>query len=346
MQKTMQKSDERIDRIEAALSDLSGHKRDCHLCPRQCHVDREGGTTGYCGVGTIPIVSHSCLHFGEEPCLSGYYDYRENIKTGSSLRGSGTVFFAGCNLKCSFCQNYQISWHTHGSPLSYASLASVYLRLQKRKAVNINLVTPTHAILSILESLKRALEQDLHLPIVYNTGGYDSYDTIARLAGIIDVYLPDFKYMKKDTSIRFSRAPDYPERAAEAIKEMYRQVGDLELDDIGHAKKGLIVRHLILPGCSDESCAILEWLAACISTRVCISLMSQFQPCNSTTDGIGRGISQEEYDTVLAKVEELGFENVYFQPFPFNAEDHLFPDFDRDDPFFWDEESTKGTEFF
>jgi putative pyruvate formate lyase activating enzyme len=345
MQKTMQKSDERIDRIEAALSDLSGHKRDCHLCPRQCHVDREGGTTGYCGVGTIPIVSHSCLHFGEEPCLSGYYDYRENIKIGSSLRGSGTVFFAGCNLKCSFCQNYQISWHTHGSPLSYASLASVYLRLQKRKAVNINLVTPTHAILSILESLKRALEQGLHLPIVYNTGGYDSYETIARLAGIIDVYLPDFKYMKKDTSIRFSRAPDYPERAAEAIKEMYRQVGDLELDDIGHAKKGLIVRHLILPGYSDESCAILEWLAACISTRVCISLMSQFQPCNSTTDGIGRGISQEEYDAVLAKVEELGFENVYFQPFPFNAEDHLFPDFDRDDPFCWDEESTKGTEF-
>jgi len=345
MQKTMQKTYERIDRIQAALRELSDHKRDCHLCPRQCHVDREGGTTGYCGLGTIPVVSHSCLHFGEEPCLSGYYDYRQNIKTGSSLSGSGTVFFAGCNLKCSFCQNCQISWDMHGSPLSYASLASVYLELQKRKALNINLVTPTHAILSILESLKSALKQGLRLPIVYNTGGYDSCDTIARLAGIIDVYLPDFKYMKKETSIRFSRAPDYPERAGEAIKEMYRQVGDLELDDTGHAKKGLIVRHLILPGYSDESCAILEWLAACISTRICISLMSQFQPCNSAPDGIRRGIFQEEYDTVLAKAEDLGFETVYFQPFPFNAEDHLFPDFHRDDPFSWDNQCGDEAEF-
>jgi len=341
----MHKTDERIHRIEAALHDLSGHTRDCHLCPRQCHVDRERGAIGYCGVGTIPIVSHSCLHFGEEPCLSGYYDYRENIKTGTSLSGSGTVFFAGCNLKCSFCQNYQISWHTHGSPLSYASLASVYLRLQKKKALNINLVTPTHAILPILESLKRALEQGLHLPIVYNTGAYDSYETIAELAGIIDVYLPDFKYIKRDTSIRLSRAPDYPERAAEAIKEMYRQVGDLELDDTGHAKKGLIVRHLILPGYSDESCAILEWLAACISTKVCVSLMSQFQPCGSEPNEIDRGIFKEEYDAVLAKAEQLGFENVYFQPFPFNAEDHMLPDFNKDDPFCWDKNSTKGADF-
>jgi len=342
----MHKTHKRIHRIEAALRDLSGHKRDCRLCPRQCHVDREKGAIGYCGVGAIPIISHSCLHFGEEPCLSGYYDYKENIKTGTSLSGSGTVFFAGCNLKCSFCQNYQISWQAHGSPLSCSSLASVYLELQKRKALNINLVTPTHAILPILESLRSALEQGLHLPIVYNTGAYDSHDTIARLAGIIDVYLPDFKFMKRDTSIRFSRAPDYPERAAEAIQEMYRQVGDLELDDTGHAKKGLIVRHLILPGYSDESCAILEWLAARISTKVCLSLMSQFQPCNSAPDRIGRGILKEEYDAVLARAEELGFENVYFQPFPFNAEDHMLPDFDRDDPFSWDEKCTEGAGFF
>ena len=155
-----------------------------------------------------------------------------------------------------------------------------------------------------------------------------------------------FKYMKKDTARRFSNAPDYPERAAEAIREMYRQVGDLELDDTGKAKKGLIVRHLILPGYSDESCAILEWLAAHTSTRVCVSLMSQFQPCNDTPDPINRGILQEEYDLVLTKAEELGFENVYFQPFPFNAEDHMLPDFDRDDPFSWDEKSAKGAEFF
>ena len=292
---------------------------------------------GYCGVGTLPVVSHSCVHFGEEPCLSGYHDYKESIKTGSPHSGSGTVFFAGCNLKCSFCQNYQISWHMQGSPLSCEDLASVYLRLQEREALNINLVTPTHVILPILESLKRAFEQGLHIPIVYNTSAYDSHDTIARLAGVIDVYLPDFKYMKKDTARRFSSAADYPKRAAEAIREMYRQVGELELDDTGNAKRGLIVRHLILPGYSDESCAILEWLAVNTSTRVCVSLMSQFQPCNATPDLINRGITQEEYDVVLAKTEELGFKNVYFQPFPFDDADHLIPDFDKDDPFCWDE---------
>jgi putative pyruvate formate lyase activating enzyme len=333
----MQKTDTRIRRIQAALRNLSGHKGNCDLCPRHCYVDRGGGEVGYCGVGTLPIVSHSCIHFGEEPCLSGYYDYKENIRTGSPLSGSGTVFFAGCNLKCSFCQNYQISWYMQGSPLSCEDLASVYLRLQKRGALNINLVTPTHVILPILESLKRAFEQGLHIPIVYNTSAYDSRDTIARLAGVIDVYLPDFKYMKRDTARRFSSAADYPERAAQAIREMYRQVGELELDDTGNAKRGLIVRHLILPGYSDESCAILEWLAANTSTRVCVSLMSQFQPCNATPDLINRGITQEEYDVVLAKAEELGFQNVYFQPFPFDDADHLIPDFHKDDPFCWDE---------
>jgi putative pyruvate formate lyase activating enzyme len=329
----MQKIDDKINLIEDALSELADNSLDCHLCPRICHINRHKGETGFCGVGNLTVVSSYCLHFGEEPCLSGYYDYKENLKTGSSLSGSGTVFFSGCNLKCIFCQNYQISSQINGSIVSYERLASIFLFLQEKKALNINLVTPTHVILPILEALKRSFAQGLTIPVVYNTSAYESYETISKLAGIIDIYLPDFKYIRKDTAFRYSNAPDYPERAAEVIKEMYRQVGDLELDDEGNAKEGLIIRHLILPGCKEESCAILEWIAANISTRVCLSLMSQFHPCKNVPDEINRGILQEEYNYVLAKAEELGFENVYIQPYTFSSKEHLIPDFDRDNPF-------------
>lgn len=333
----MQKRDEKIGRIESALRELAANYKDCQLCPRMCHANRATGEKGFCGVGNLPIVSHYCLHFGEEPCLSGYYDYRKKVNTGSSFCGSGTVFFAGCNLKCTFCQNYQISWQIHGSPVSPERLASIFLFLQERKALNVNLVTPTHAILPILGALHRAFAQGLKIPIVYNTGAYDSFETIRKLAGIVDVYLPDFKYIRNDTAQRFSKASDYAERATEAIGEMYRQVGDLEVDNQGNAQKGLILRHLILPGCSEESCEILEWIAANLSTQVCISLMSQFQPCNNVPNQINRGISPEEYDAVLGKAEGLGFENVYFQPYPFRSEDHLTPDFDQENAFCWDE---------
>jgi putative pyruvate formate lyase activating enzyme len=333
----MQKIDEKIILIENALRELSDNLYDCHLCPRTCHVKRHKGKTGFCGVGNLPVVSNSCLHFGEEPCLSGYYDYKNNLKTGSSLSGSGTVFFAGCNLRCIFCQNYQISWQIHGSAVSPEMLASAFLLLQEKKALNINLVTPTHVILPILAALKRSFAQGLKIPVVYNTSAYDSYKTILKLDGIIDIYLPDFKYIRKDTAFMFSKAPDYPERATEVIKEMYRQVGDLKVDDEGNAKSGLIIRHLILPGYKEESCEILEWIAANLSTQVHLSLMSQFHPSNNVPDEINRGISQEEYNGVLDKAEELGFENVYVQPYPFTCKDHLLPDFDRDNPFFWDE---------
>ena len=333
----MQKINEKISLIEGALAELANNKSDCHICPRKCYVNRHKGEKGFCRVGSLPVVSNSCLHFGEEPCLSGYYDYKGNLNTGSSLSGSGTVFFAGCNLRCIFCQNYQISWQIHGSMVSPEKLASVFLFLQEKKALNINLVTPTHVILSILEALKRSFARGLRIPVVYNTSAYDSYETILNLAGIIDIYLPDFKYIRKDTASRYSNAPDYPERAAEVIKEMYRQVGDLEIDDEGNAKKGLIIRHLILPGCKEESCEILEWIAVNLSTQVCLSLMSQFHPCNNVPNEIKRGILKEEYNGVLSKAEELGFENAYIQPYQFNSKDHLLPDFRKDDPFFWDE---------
>lgn len=331
----MQKTGQKIRRIEASLSVLAPNYRDCHLCPRACRADRMGGERGFCGVGSLPIVSHSCLHFGEEPPLSGYYDYRNKERTQSSLSGSGTVFFAGCNLKCTFCQNYQISWKAQGSPLSPEKLASTFLSLQERRAANINLVTPTHVILPILEALREAFTQGLRIPIVYNTSAYDSPETIRNLAGIIDIYLPDLKYIRRDTARRFSKASDYPQRATEAIQEMYRQVGALQVDEEGNARKGLIIRHLILPGCGEESCAILEWIAGNLSTDVCISLMSQYQPTKHVPVELNRGISQREYDAVLGKVEELGFENLYLQP-PFKAQDHLSPDFIGDSPFHWD----------
>jgi len=333
----MQKRHEKIGMIEEALSELGANNADCHLCPRGCHVNRRKGETGFCGVASLPVVSNSCLHFGEEPCLSGYYDYKNDLKTGSSHSGSGAVFFGGCNLKCVFCQNYQISWQIYGSVVSPERLASTFLFLQEKRALNINLVTPTHVILPILEALKKAFDLGLKIPIVYNTSAYDSYETISKLAGIIDIYLPDFKYIRKEKALKYSNAPDYPERAAEVIKEMYRQVGNLELDNEENAKKGLIIRHLILPGCTEESCAILEWIADKLSTEVYLSLMSQFHPGNNVPAEIDRRISEEEYNEVLCKAEELGFENVYVQPYPFSSKDHLLPDFNRDNPFFWDE---------
>jgi len=334
---SMQKRDQKISLINNALAELADNSYDCHLCPRMCHVNRDKGEIGFCGVGNHPFVPNYCLHFGEEPCLSGYYDYKEDLKTVSSLSGSGAVFFAGCNLRCIFCQNYQISWQVHGPNVSPDRLGSIFLFLQEKKALNINLVTPTHVILPILEALKKSFALGLNIPIVYNTSAYDSYKTILKLDGIIDIYLPDFKYIGKDTAIRFSNAPDYPERATEVIKEMYRQVGNIEIDNEGNAKKGLIIRHLILPGHMEESCTILEWIAANLSDQVCLSLMSQFHPWNNVPDEINREISKEEYNVVLGKAEELGFENVYIQTTSFSSKDHLLPDFNKDNPFSWNE---------
>jgi len=333
----MQKRDQKIRLIKNAIDALSDNRSDCHLCPKMCHANRNKGEIGFCGVGNCALVAYYCLHFGEEPCLSGYYDYKKNLQTKSSLSGSGAVFFAGCNLKCIYCQNYQISWQIYGTHVSPDKLASIFQVLQEKKALNINLVTPTHVILPILEALKRAFALGLNIPIVYNTSAYDSYETIVHLDGIIDIYMPDFKYLRNDSARRFSHAPDYPDKAITAIKEMYRQVGNLEIDNEGNAKRGLIIRHLILPGHMEESCTILEWIAANISTRVYLSLMSQFYPCNNVPDEINREISNDEYDGVLAKAEELGFENVYMQTHAFASKEHLVPDFSKDNPFSWEE---------
>jgi putative pyruvate formate lyase activating enzyme len=330
-----QKRDTKVHLIEKVLKILAPHRVSCHLCPRACSVNRKMGEMGFCGMGELPIVSHSCLHFGEEPPLSGYYDYRGNVATASRTSGSGAIFFAGCNLKCVFCQNYQISHQIHGPVTSIDALASCMISLQEKGALNINLVTPTHVILPLLEALKIAFSRGLKLPLVYNTSAYESYETIAQLSGIIDIYLPDFKYFSEEIARRFSSAPDYAERASEVILEMYDQVGNLELDEEGNAVKGMIIRHLILPTYTEDSCAILEWIAANLSKQVPVSLMSQFSPCTAVPDEINRKITAEEYKKVLARAGELGFENLYLQPFAFEPDDHLVPDFERDDPFSW-----------
>lgn len=335
----MRKMEHKISLIKNAIDGLSDNRFDCHLCPRMCHVNRDQGEIGFCGIDNHIFVPSYCLHFGEEPFLSGYYDYQKNLKTGSSLSGSGAVFFAGCNLKCIYCQNYQISWQIAGTSVSPEMLASIFLLLQDKKALNINLVTPTHVILPILEALERAFSLGLTIPIVYNTSAYDSYETLLHLDGIIDIYLPDFKYFRNDSARRFSNAPDYPDKAIRAIKEMYRQVGNLQIDNEGNAKRGLIIRHLILPGYMEESCKILEWIATNLSTKVYISLMSQFYPCNNVPDKINREISKDEYEGVLAKAEALGFENAFIQEYPFAFKQHLVPDFSKDNPFVWKEES-------
>jgi len=216
-------------------------------------------------------------------------------------------------------------------------LSSIFLSLQEKKALNINLVTPTHGIIPILEALRESFSRGLTIPIVYNTSAYDSLETIALLAGIIDIYLPDFKYLSKDTAGRLSNAPDYPEMASEVIKEMYAQVGNLTLDKEGNAQKGLIIRHLILPGGVEESYAILEWIAVNLSNQVYVSLMSQFCPCTNVPDELNRQLFREEYQKVVDKAEELGFENVYVQPLLLDSDDHLLPDFNRANPFLWEE---------
>ncbi|MFW6147412.1 MAG: hypothetical protein ACOC6B_03360 [Thermodesulfobacteriota bacterium] len=330
-----QKRDAKISRIDKALDALAPHRVRCRLCPRTCLVNRQDGEKGFCGIGDLPVVSHSCLHFGEEPPLSGYYDYRNNVPAGSGLSGSGAIFFAGCNLQCIFCQNYQISHHRQGSISSIELLASRMNSLQRQGALNINLVTPTHVVIPILEALKIALSRGLQLPIVYNTSAYESDAVISQLSGIVDIYLPDFKYFSAETARRFSYAPDYPQKAAKAIKEMYAQVGNLQLGKQGNALKGMIIRHLILPNHVEESYSILEWIASNLSTNVTVSLMSQFHPCTRLPDEINRTITVEEYEAVVAKAEEIGFQNLYLQPSTFEADDHLLPDFEKDDPFSW-----------
>jgi len=286
------------ERASRALAQLA----DCTLCPRACHVDRGAGETGVCGVGRRAILASAGPHFGEERVLRGN-------------GGSGTVFFSGCNLNCVFCQNWDISHERGGRPAGPGPLAAAMLDLQALGCHNINLVTPSHVVPQVLEALAFAVKGGLRLPLVYNTSAYDAVQTLRLLDGVVDVYMPDFKYWSEASSERFLTAGDYPRRAREAIAEMHRQTGDLELDDEGVARRGLLVRHLVMPGAGQESAAILGWLAA-LSPDTFVNVMAQYRPQGDVAAdpdrfaGIAHKPTSDEFTATLETAARLGLRRV------------------------------------
>ncbi|NPV92300.1 MAG: radical SAM protein [Firmicutes bacterium] len=274
----------------------------CGICPRGCRVDRGSGAAGVCGGGSLPRVSRYGLHHGEEPCLSG-------------TRGSGTVFFSGCSLRCVFCQNHHISQQVSGREYQTHELADIFLELQSSGAHNLNLVTATHFAPSVIEALTIARQVGFRLPVVYNSSGYESLETLRSLSGQVDVYLPDLKYYYPESSLRYSSASDYFEHAAKAVLEMYRQVGPLSVDKSGIAVRGLIIRHLLLPGHLEESKRIIDWIADNLYPGVWVSLMSQYTPVHLARKypEINRTVTLDEYEQLLDHFLERGWDTAFIQ---------------------------------
>lgn len=274
----------------------------CGACPHKCGVNRLEGERGFCRSGEEVIVSSYNTHFGEEPPLVG------NL-------GSGTIFFTNCNLKCVYCQNYPISQLGNGNKVTLQELAKIMLTLQKRKCHNINLVTPTHFVPQILKSLKLAIKMGLCIPIVYNTSGYDSVNTLKLFDSVVDIYLPDARYADNEIARKYSSAPDYFEIMKKALKEMHRQVGDLALDETGVARSGLIIRHLVLPEGLSGTKKIMRFIAREISPHTYISLMAQYFPAYQASQfpPLSRRIDKEEYRKALQAFKEEGLENGWFQ---------------------------------
>lgn len=308
--------------VERAIDRLSPLEASCTLCPRDCRVDRTKGAEGVCRTGRLASVSHALLHFGEEPVISG-------------RSGSGTVFFAGCNLKCLFCQNYQLSWLLEGEPVTDARLAAMMLDLQSRGARNVNLVSPTHVVLPVLRALRLALAEGLSVPLVWNSNGYESLDAIRALEGIVDVYLPDLKYRSPALSKRYSAAADYFDRASEAVGEMSLQQPALDLAANGTALRGVIVRHLVLPGAVEDTIDLLRWMRENLTPYIGLSLMSQYHPCFEAPEELRRGVTPEEYRRAADEAIGLGFDPLFLQPEPFRPDEHLVPDFSKEKPFRW-----------
>ncbi|MBI2853625.1 MAG: radical SAM protein [Chloroflexi bacterium] len=310
----------RTGELERRANSLEARLKSCDICPRQCHVDRLSGEIGFCRCSREALVASACAHLGEEPALSG-------------TKGSGTIFFGGCTLKCVYCQNYQISqgrlepeWE-----IDYRGLAERMIYLQDGLGChNINLVSPSHFAPQILMALVCAVPMGLQVPLVYNTNGYDSLATLRALDGIVDVYLPDIRYASDTWARKFSQGADYVPVARGAISEMYRQVGNLVTDDDGTARRGLIVRLLVLPndvgGCEDS----LRWLAEDVSRDVTVSVMSQYFPCHraARVPLLSRKIYGAEYARVVHSLERLGLQNGWIQEIG-SAESYV-PDFKRE----------------
>lgn len=268
---------ERADRMVERLSR-------CDVCPRLCGVDRHRGELGVCRVGRKAVVASYGPHFGEEAPLVGF-------------SGSGTVFFSGCNLNCSFCQNFEISHLGEGEEAEPDRLASVFLSVQRLGCHNLNLVTPTHVIPQILEALSLAVDRGFSLPIVYNCGGYERVDTLRELEGVVNIYMPDVKFLSRTSAERYCGAPDYPEVVRDAVREMARQVGQLELDRRGIARRGLLVRHLVMPGDASTTREVIDFLAEEIGEETYLNLMDQYRPCGRALEfpEIGRRTTSGEW---------------------------------------------------
>ena len=283
----------------------------CADCPRMCYAIRGEEGEGYCRMGVNPVLARAALHFDEEPCISG-------------VRGSGAVFFSGCSLRCRYCQNYALSHEQFGKQITVGRLREIYQELIAQGAHNINLVNPTH----FAEAVGQSLETAPGVPVVWNSGGYERVETLKRMRGKVNVYLPDLKYIRPETAKKYSGAENYFEFAAPALKEMYDQVGSVQLDSDGIIQSGLIVRHLILPGCVEESKQILSWISENLP-GAWISLMAQYLPFGDLEgcEELNRTITQEEYDQVCEHLDALGLEDGYVQELA-SADQKYIPLFD------------------
>ena len=311
---------------------IEDYMQACSICPRKCGANRLQGQTGYCGQTAELTAARAALHFWEEPCISG-------------TKGSGTVFFSGCNLRCVFCQNHNIAIGKAGRSISQNRLSEIFLELQEQGAHNINLVTPTHFIPQIANALMTAKDRGLYIPIVYNTGSYETVDSLRLLDGLVDIYLPDLKYYSSELSLAYSHAADYFEKATTAIAEMFRQVGTpvfeitapLQADNTVQdsisplmlMKRGMIVRHLILPGQAKDSKKILRYLHETYKGDIYVSIMNQYTPLPHVADipALNRMVTPEEYERVITFAERLGIENGFIQEGS-AASESFIPEFD------------------
>lgn len=281
------------DKVEQSIASLES----CQVCPRDCKVNRLEDKTAACKTGRLAQVASHFAHFGEEDCLRG-------------RNGSGTIFFAMCNLRCVFCQNYDISQAKRGPEVTPQELAQLMLDLQNQGCHNINFVTPEHVVPQIIEAIPHAIKGGLHLPIVYNTSAYDSLESLRLMDGIVDIYMPDFKFWDDSISLQYVKAKDYATSAKAAIKEMHRQVGDLVLDAQGMAQRGVMIRHLVMPGSIAGTREIMHFIATEISANTYVNIMAQYYPAGKVSEKeygeINRHISQDEYDAAINTAHQEG----------------------------------------
>lgn len=289
----------------------------CELCPRKCGINRNYNV-GFCKANNTIKVARAALHYYEEPCISGE-------------SGSGAVFFSYCNLKCVYCQNYQISTKNNGKEITVQRLSQIFLELQNKKALNINLVTPTHYVPQIIKAIKIAKSKGLNIPIIYNCSGYENIETLKLLNGYIDIYLPDFKYYSDELAFKYSNVKNYFEYTTKAINEMILQINKCDFDEDGIMKKGIIIRHMILPGLTSDSKKIMKYIADNYKNKVYISIMNQYTPLDNVKDypEINRKITQEEYDEVVNYAIELGITNGFIQEGD-TASESFIPIFDNE----------------